>query len=53
MPFLIKNHTFHHPSGGPDVGRGKKGSTPRPDLTKMSTLPKVAASVPEPCYSRV
>jgi hypothetical protein len=51
--FLRKNHTFRHPSGGSDIGRWKYGSTPHPDLTKMSTPPKAATSSPEPYYSRM
>jgi hypothetical protein len=49
--FLQKNHTFHHPIGGLDIGRRKYGSTPGPNQTKMSTLPEATISAPEPCCS--
>jgi hypothetical protein len=50
VPFLRKDHTFRHPSKGPNVGRWKWVSTPRLDLMKMSTMPK--AATPVPCCSQ-
>jgi hypothetical protein len=51
--FLRKNHTFHHPAGGSNIGKQKYRLTPDLDRTKISTLPHTAASTSKPGYSQV